>query len=107
LPFGKGLCRLKNIMQIKHSETENGGEFVIEQDGDRAAEMGYTNAGAGKIIIDHTFVEKDLRGEGIGGDLIKAGVEFARDKNLKVIALCPFAKAVIERTLEFQDVLAD
>lgn len=95
------------MMEIRHIETEKGGEFVVEESGDRSAELGYTNAGAGKIIIDHTYVEKELRGEGIGRDLVAAGVEFAREKNLKIIPLCPFAKAVIERESEFQDVLAD
>jgi uncharacterized protein len=62
-------------MEIRHTETEKGGEFVIEENGDRAAEMGYTNAGAGKIIIDHTFVERDLRGGGVGGDLVRKKFE--------------------------------
>lgn len=92
-------------MQIKHIESGKGGEFVVEENGNRAAEMAYTNAGAGRIIIDHTFVESHLRGSGLAKDLVEAGVRFAREKNLKVIPLCPFAKATIERTPEFQDVL--
>ena len=93
-------------MEIKHIETGKGGEFVIEENGNRAAEMTYTNAGKKKIIIEHTFVESQFRGEGIAKDLVATGVKFARENNLKVIPLCPFAKATINRTPEFQDVLA-
>lgn len=94
-------------MEIEHIENEKGGEFVIEENGNRSAEMGYTNAGEKLIIIDHTFVESHLRGEGIAKDLVAEGVKFARENNLKVMPLCPFAKAIIERTPEFQDVLTD
>ena len=94
-------------MEIKHNKSERGGEFVIEENGNRAAEMTYTNAGENKISIDHTFVEHDFRGEGIAKDLIAAGVNFARENDLKIIPLCPYAKTTIEKTPEFQDVLAD
>ena len=94
-------------MKIELFENPRGGEFVIHESGNRVAEMSYTNAGEGKITIDHTFVDSVFRGEHIGNDLVKAGVEFAREKNLKIIPLCPFAKKTIEQTPEFQDVLAD
>ena len=94
-------------MEIKHIETGKGGEFVVEENGNRSAEMAYTNAGEKLIIIDHTFVESHLRGEGIAKDLVAEGIKFARENNLKIVPLCPFAKATIERTPEFQDVLAD
>ncbi|MBX7173522.1 MAG: N-acetyltransferase [Pyrinomonadaceae bacterium] len=94
-------------MTIEHLENMSGGEFVIQENGNRAAEMAYTNAGADKIIIAHTFVEDVFRGEHIGSDLVKAGVEFARENNLKIIPLCPFAKAEFERHDEYSDVLAD
>lgn len=93
-------------MEIKHNESERGGEFVIEENGNRAAEMTYTKAGENKISIDHTFVEHDFRGSGIAKDLVAEGVKYARENNLKVIPLCPYAKAVIGKTPEFQDVLA-
>jgi len=94
----------KNTMlEIKHFQTERGGEFVIERSGNRAAEMAYTNVGDNKITIDHTFVEKPLRGMGMGKSLVKACVEFARARNIRIHPLCPFAKALIER--DFPDVL--
>jgi predicted GNAT family acetyltransferase len=46
-----------------------------------------------------------LRGTDAGKKLVKAGVEFAREHNLTVLPLCPFAKAIINKTPEFQDVL--
>jgi predicted GNAT family acetyltransferase len=93
------------MMKIELIENLKGGEFVIQESGNRMAEMGYTNAGEDKIIIDHTFVDTAFRGENIGRELVKAGVEFAREKKLRIIPLCPFAMAEFERHPEYEDVL--
>ena len=95
------------MLKIELFENPRGGEFVIQESGNRVAEMSYTNAGDGKITIDHTFVESGFRGDNLGRDLVEAGIEFARKNKLKVIPLCPFAKKTIERVVEFQDILAD
>ncbi|MCH2450492.1 MAG: N-acetyltransferase [Gracilimonas sp.] len=92
-------------MEIQHRSTESKGEFFIEKDGKRIAEMTYSKAGTARIIIDHTEVSDEGRGEGLGKKLVKEGVEFARKNDLKIMPLCPFAKAIIQKTPEFQDVL--
>lgn len=58
-----------------------------------------------KLIIEHTEVSDSLRGKGAGKELVKAAVEFARAHSMKIVPLCSFAKATIDRTTEFQDVL--
>lgn len=92
-------------MEIQHRSTESKGEFFIEKDGKRIAEMTYSKAGKAKIIIDHTEVSDAGRGKGYGKQLVKEGVEFARENDLKILPLCPFAKAIIQKTPEYQDVL--
>ena len=92
-------------MEIKHEETDSKGAFYLERDGERLAEMTYSKAGEGMIIIDHTQVDDALRGEGVGKKLVEKGVAFARENDLKILPLCPFAKALIDKTPEFQGVL--
>lgn len=91
-------------MDIQHSETGNKGAFFIEADGKRIAEMTYSRAGTGRIIIDHTEVSEVLKGKGAGKQLVTAAVDYARKNNLKILPLCPFARSVFERTREFDDV---
>ena len=92
-------------MEIQRIDDGKKGKFFIEKDGLEVAEMTYTMAGKTRLIIDHTGVDESLRGTGAGKKLVKAGVEFARINNLTVLPLCPFAKAIIDKTPEFQDVL--
>ncbi len=67
--------------------------------------MTFVFAGTDKIIIDHTEVNEGHNGKGFGKMMVAKAVEFAREKNLKIIPLCPFAKKVFEKTPEFKDVL--
>lgn len=69
------------------------------------AEITYSNDGEDKIIIDHTFVSEELRGQRIGQQLIKKVVDFAREENKKIIAKCPFAEKEFNENKEYEDVL--
>ena len=92
------------MMQIQRDEHGRKGAFYIDEDGEWIAELSYVRDD-GTMTIDHTEIHEKLRGEGIGQDMIKAAVEYARANGLKIKADCPYAKKVIERTPEFQDVL--
>ena len=80
-----------------------GGRYVAVVEG-YEAEMTFSKAG--RIIIDHTGVPKELAGKGVGLALVKRGVEDARKNGVKIIPLCPYAKAQIQKHPEWQDVLA-
>jgi len=93
-------------MDIQHKEGQSKGSFFIEEDGEVIAEITYSKAGDTKIIIDHTEVSEELRGKDIGQTLVEHVVGYARENNITVIPLCPFAKSVIERDESLQDVLS-
>ena len=92
-------------MLIQNKKTENKGMFYVESDGNILAEMAYTLPSADKMIIDHTEVSDELRGQNVGYQLVSTAVEYARTHNLKVIPLCPFANSVFKKKPEFKDVL--
>ena len=91
-------------MTIQHEETETKGRFYIEEDGAPAAEMTYSKAGTERLIIDHTEVSDDFRGKGYGRALVFHAVEYARERELKILPLCPYARAVFSRNPELYDV---
>ena len=86
---------------------ENGGKgFAMARENEkRAGMMSYSIAGAELIIIDHTEVEPDFNGKGVGKQLLYAIVEMAREKNIKIIPLCPFAASVFKKADDIKDVL--
>lgn len=94
------------MMEIRHETQAKKGMFFVEEDGKRLAELAYLTSGPGQITIYHTEVDEKLRGEGIGQDLVAEAVKHARENKLKIVPKCPYAKKVIDRTPEMQDVLA-
>jgi predicted GNAT family acetyltransferase len=59
-----------------------------------------------QMIIYHTEVSDVLQGKHVGVQLVSEGVAYAREHGFKIVPLCPFAKAIIDKTEAFQDVLA-
>ena len=93
------------MLEVIQNNGEKHGEFVALFDGKQAGLMTYTWAGADKFIIDHTEVEPAYNGKGVGKAMVYKAVEFARENNLKIIPLCPFAKATFQKNEEIRDVL--
>lgn len=79
--------------------------FYVGQDGAILAEMVYNMPSPDKMIIEHTEVDASLEGKGVGKQLVRTAVEYARTNGIKIIPLCPFAKSVFDRVKEFGDVL--
>lgn len=92
-------------MDIQHQSSESKGKFFLKKDGEVKAEITYSKMGNTGMIIDHTEVSDELRGKNVGKKLVKTAIDYARNNNLKVIPLCPYAKSVIERDPSLQDVL--
>ena len=92
-------------MHIQHEDDGKQGRFFIQDGGKDLAEMDYIWRGPDHITIIHTEVDGSLEGKGVGKELVAAGVAFAREKGIGIVPVCSYAKAVMERTPEYEDVL--
>ena len=90
---------------ITLEETGGKGRYRY-RDGDNEAEMTFSKAGDGLVIIDHTGVPDAFRGQGVGAALVARGVADARAAGKKVLPLCTFAAAQFRRHPEWADVLS-
>jgi predicted GNAT family acetyltransferase len=92
-------------MKIKHFNETKNGHFKAIANEIEAGRMTYTWAGTDKFIIDHTEVNPDFAGQSVGKKMVMEAVQYARENNLKILPLCPFAKSVFDKTKEIQDLL--
>lgn len=60
----------------------------------------------GRIALVHTEVEPAYEGRGIAGQLARFALDDARRRGLRVIPLCPYVKAYLERHPEDRDLVA-
>lgn len=93
-------------MVIQHKLLDGRGMFYVGRDGGILAEMVYSMSQKNEMVIEHTEVNVELEGQGVGKKLVQTAVEYARTHNLKIVPLCPFAKKVLSKTTEWQDVLS-
>lgn len=94
-------------MLIQHRQHDNRGIYYIEEDGNILAEIIYTTPSPDRVIIEHTEVSDELKGQNVGFQLVNHLVEHARINQQKVLLVCPFAKSIFDKKPDFQDVLAD
>ncbi len=85
------------MLTIKQSDKSF---YIGDSEKELLAEMTFVYAGEDIIIIDHTSVSDELRGQNIGKQLLQRLVEFAKEKNKKIVPLCPFAKKEMMRDKE-------
>lgn len=80
-----------------------GHRFTIQVDG-HEAELVYVPED-GALAIVHTGVPSAIGGRGVAADLVKAALEFARAKGLKVAPRCAYAEAYLRKHREYDDLL--
>ncbi len=81
--------------------------FIDDSEEKILAEMTFVPTGEHLIIIDHTYVSDVLKGQGVGKLLLNELAGWARKEHKKIIPLCPYAKAQMEKNSEYHDLLAD
>lgn len=91
-------------MNIQQRGSTTRGEFFIREEDHTVASITFKPGDDGSINIVHTEVDESLGGQGVGAKLVAAVVQHAREHNLKVVADCPYARKVLDRTDEFADV---
>ena len=77
-------------------ENNGKGAFVLEEAGERLAEMAIGISGE-NLTVYHTEVSDKLKGQGVASKLLATMVDYARQHKLKVIALCPYVLAQFKR----------
>jgi predicted GNAT family acetyltransferase len=55
-----------------------------------------------RLFLTHTEVPPDLQDQGLGSKLAHAALEYARQNNLSVVAICPFVQEYVNSHPEYQ-----
>lgn len=58
------------------------------------------------LVIFHTEVPSELRGEGLGETFVRDVLDHVRQRNIKIVPLCWFVQEFIARNPHYRDVLA-
>jgi len=79
-------------------------EATLGDDATPAGLLGYTLSNDWMALV-HTEVLEGFEGQGVGSRLVRAVLDDARQRGLRVIPKCPFVVRWLERHAEQHDVL--
>ncbi len=54
----------------------------------------------GAIVFTHTEVSAQFEGQGVAGKIVRAALDAARQRGLRVVALCPYVRAFLRKNHE-------
>ncbi len=79
--------------------------FRNEDDGTVNAEITWTQM-ADVMVVEHTFVNENMRNQGLAKELVDRAVEYARENEYKIEPVCSYVATVFERYDDYEDVKA-
>ncbi len=85
---------------------ENDRIFLNSESGQALAEITFPSVSRSVVNINHTFVDSSLRGRGVADKLVRAVVSELRERNLKAVATCSYAKKWFGEHQEYSDLLS-
>ena len=89
-------------LDIKNNESAQ--RFETRIDGHDAF-VQYRYSVGGDFVLSHTEVPPALGGRGLGGKLAAAALDYARNRQLKVVVTCPFITKYIHKHPEYEGLL--
>ena len=91
-------------MSVRDNPTELRYELV---DGDRVVgEIRYRREQGGVIVLVHTEVDPEYEGRGLAGELVEGAFRDLRERGLRVVPVCPYVRAWLQRHPEEADLVA-
>ncbi|MEE1131797.1 MAG: GNAT family N-acetyltransferase [Caryophanon sp.] len=56
------------------------------------------------MVMDHTYVSNELRGQGVAKKLLDEAAKYAREHNYKMKAVCSYVVTAFDRYDDYKDV---
>lgn len=94
-----------NSMHYELSRNDGARQYELTIDGDVAGYASFHERGE-VLVLPHTVVEPQFRGQGLSRPLIQYALDDARTRGLKVEPLCSAVRGFIERNPDYQDLTA-
>lgn len=88
-------------LHITHNQAAQRFETTIEG---QTGYISYKERGD-TLVYDHTIVPQSLGGRGVGSDLVKYALDYAREQHKKVVPQCSFVSSYINKHPDYQDLV--
>lgn len=87
-------------IDVRHDPNEK--KYYATIDG-REGRVDYTETGDGTRLFNHTFVDPELRGQGVAAAIVRHALDETRREGHRYVATCPYVQAFIKRHPEYEE----
>ena len=95
-------------MEFINNRNGNGGFITLNKVDDEVGRLTYTIfPDDNKLIISFVLVHPKFEGRGMGKYLVDEAIKFARENEWKVYPHCSYAKSVMTRMTDVEDILLE
>jgi predicted GNAT family acetyltransferase len=92
-------------MEFNNNQQGNGGYITLSNDTEEIGRLTYTIfPEKEKLVISFVLVHRQYEGQGMGKKLVLEGIEFARNNHWKVYPHCSYARAIMMRLPNMEEV---
>lgn len=92
-------------MRFTNNRTGNGGVISLNNEQEEVGRLTYTIFQEDqKLVISYVLVHPKFEGRGMGRYLVEEGIRFAREENLRVHPTCSYARSVMNRMSDIEDI---
>jgi hypothetical protein len=79
--------------------------YILDDDLIPLGEVTFPYRDSKRVNINHVFVIERLRGQGIASELMKRAYDYIKEKDLKIVAKCPYAIQWFKDHPQYQDIV--
>ena len=95
-------------MEFINNRNGNGGLITLNKEADEVGRLTYTVfPDDNKLIISFVLVYPKFGGRGMGKYLVEDAIKFARENNWSVYPHCSYARSVMKRMHDVDDVFLE
>lgn len=95
-------------MKYENNRSGNGGFLTLNKENEEVGRLTYTIfPDENKLVISYVLVHSKFEGKGMGKYLVEEGIKFARENNWKVYPHCSYARSVMNRMKDVDDILLE
>ncbi len=92
-------------MELTVEDARERSRFEVRVDGNLAGFSAYHLIDDGVLALPHVEVDPAYEGRGVGSALVRESLDTIRARELRIVPICPFVQAFLERHPEYADLV--
>lgn len=92
-------------MDLRVVDVPERSRYEVTADGEVVGFSAYHQIDKGVYALPHVEVDAAFEGRGVASRLMRESLDDLRERGLRVVPICPFARAYIERNPSYADLV--